>query len=457
MIGKIVKLGSVITHRKEFIIIKDSEEYKRCRVQVNRKGIVLRDIVKGSSINTKKQQLCKTGDFLVAEIDAKVGGYGFVPEDLDGAIVSSHYFLFDVDESKMLSSYLAWLIKTDIIQEQINSKGSTNYAAIRPKNVLEFDVPLPNLDEQAVIIERLESFASRHSTTLTEINQQRVYLQLLRQTILQEAVQGKLTQRDPSDEPASVLLQRIKAEKQKLVKEGKLKKEKELPAIQEEEILFKLPQGWVWCRLAEVCTLITDGTHLTPKYIDKGQIFLSAQNVKPFRFIPQNHRYVSDEDYQTYIKSKKAEKGDILMTRVGAGIGEATVIDIDLNFAFYVSLCLLKPFKNGIFPHYIELYLNSPLGRGHSTSKTLGRGVSAGNLNLNLIRSFELPLPPFEEQQRIVAKVKALQQHFDALEAQMEQSWEQATQLLQAVLKEAFEGEGKDYKEDEPLSIAAEA
>src|ERR1051325_8026933 len=101
-----IKLSEVLKHRKEFITIEDSIEYKRCRVQVYRRGAVLRDIVKGLAINTKKQQVCNSGDFLVAEIDAKVGGYGFVPPELNGSIVSSHYFLFEIDKKKMLPDYL---------------------------------------------------------------------------------------------------------------------------------------------------------------------------------------------------------------------------------------------------------------------------------------------------------------------------------------------------------------
>jgi type I restriction enzyme S subunit len=177
MSWKIVKLGSVLEQRKGFITIDDSKEYKRCRVQVNRKGVVLRDVVKGSAINTKKQQLCKEGDFLVAEIDAKVGGYGFVGNELEGAIVSSHYFLFEVDESKMLKEYLAWLIKTDIIQEQINSKGSTNYAAIRPTNVLNFEIPLPaTITEQSEVIKKLNQFHEKFCSVQTELEQQQSYL-----------------------------------------------------------------------------------------------------------------------------------------------------------------------------------------------------------------------------------------------------------------------------------------
>ena len=92
----IVELGSVVKQRKEFIEINDLDIYKRCRVQLHSKGIVLRDEVQGAEIKTKKQQVCRAGEFLVAEIDAKVGGYGIVPNSLNGAIVSSHYFLFGI-------------------------------------------------------------------------------------------------------------------------------------------------------------------------------------------------------------------------------------------------------------------------------------------------------------------------------------------------------------------------
>jgi type I restriction enzyme S subunit len=86
----LVPLGSAIQHRKEFIQIDDLKKYKRCRVKCHAHGIVLRDIVQGSGIRTKKQQVCKSGEFLVAEIDAKMGGFGIVPNDLDESIVSSH-------------------------------------------------------------------------------------------------------------------------------------------------------------------------------------------------------------------------------------------------------------------------------------------------------------------------------------------------------------------------------
>lgn len=148
----IVPLKEVITQRKEFLTIDDTVVYKRCRVQVQGKGVVLRDEIIGKEIKTKKQQLCKTDDFLVAEIDAKVGGYGIVPDFLENAIVSGHYFLFEIDKRKLLPEYLGIVVKMNDFAKQVKSTGSTNYAAIRPYHVLEYLIPLPSIAEQAELI-----------------------------------------------------------------------------------------------------------------------------------------------------------------------------------------------------------------------------------------------------------------------------------------------------------------
>lgn len=156
-----VQLGKLAKQRRDFILIDDFTEYKRCRVQLHAQGIVLRDAVPGAEIKTKKQQTCKAGDFLVAEIDAKVGGFGIVPDDLDGAIVSSHYFLFEVDEGKLNRRFLDFFIRTPAFCDQVTAQGSTNYAAIRPNDVLAYDVPLPPLAEQQRIVERIEELAAK--------------------------------------------------------------------------------------------------------------------------------------------------------------------------------------------------------------------------------------------------------------------------------------------------------
>ncbi|MDP1859520.1 MAG: hypothetical protein Q8K82_12670 [Gemmatimonadaceae bacterium] len=155
-----VPLGEVVRHRKEFVTIDDLKTYRRPRVQLHANGVVLRDELPGALIKTKAQQVCRAGELLVAEIDAKHGGYGMVPPELDGAIVSSHYFLFVPDERRLDPAYLHFFTKTAFFRDQVEAQGSTNYAAIRPGHVLSYVIPLLPLDEQRRIVARIETVAN---------------------------------------------------------------------------------------------------------------------------------------------------------------------------------------------------------------------------------------------------------------------------------------------------------
>lgn len=156
-----VSLGEVATHRKEFIRISDAKEYMRCRVQLGARGVVPRDRVLGFDVKTKEQQVCRAGELLVAEIDAKLGGFGIVPDGLAGAIVSSHYFLFNINTDRINRNYLGYYIRTPEFQDQVTARGSTNYAAIRPRHVLEYVIPLPDRREQDQIVAKLDALAAK--------------------------------------------------------------------------------------------------------------------------------------------------------------------------------------------------------------------------------------------------------------------------------------------------------
>ena len=157
----ITPLSELVRHRKDFITLQPDKLYSRCRVQTSVRGIVLRDRVLGNEIKTKKQQVCKAGEFLVAEIDAKHGGFGIVPAELNDAIVSSHYFLFEVNQQLLLQQFLGWYSQTPEFYQKVNARGSTNYAAVRPKDVLSYTIPLPSLDEQHNIVTKLESLSAK--------------------------------------------------------------------------------------------------------------------------------------------------------------------------------------------------------------------------------------------------------------------------------------------------------
>jgi type I restriction enzyme, S subunit len=385
-----VPLGEVVDHRKEFIIIDDLQNYRRPRVQLHAQGILLRDDVPGAMIKTKKQQVARAGEFLVAEIDAKVGGFGIVPTDLDGSIVSSHYFLFQHRPERLDERYLGWFIKTPAFRQQVAAQGSTNYAAIRPADVLGYEIPLPPLHEQLRIVARIEDLAAKVAQTKG-----------LRKNAVQETTA--------------------------------------LVASYAEAVLSHA--HWKKTRLEDACLIITDGTHQTPRYVEEGATFLSAQNVKPFRFLPEIHRKVSWEDFAGYTARNKPRQGDVLLTRVGAGIGEAAVIDQDIDFAIYVSIALIRPDPSLLSSEFLVHWLNSPIGRGHSRSQTLGRGHSQGNLNLNLLRGFPIPLPPIDEQRRVVAQLNALQVKIDAVKRLQTETAAELDAMLPAILDTAFKGE----------------
>ena len=238
----------------------------------------------------------------------------------------------------------------------------------------------------------------------------------LRELILDLAIRGKLVSQNIKDEPASVLLKKIIAKKNKLIEDKIIKKEK-LDLSNEIIENRDIPSNWIQVFLQDVTSVITCGLASTPVYRAEGRIFLSAKNVKPFRFMPEDFQYVDEETYQKIISwGAKPEKGDILVTRVGAGIGESAIVDRDIEFAYYVSLTLVKPIQPFINSNFLLYWLNSPEGVKKSIEGTFGKEVSAGNLNVKQVRKFIFPLPPLSEQNRIVEKVNELMAVCDKLE-----------------------------------------
>ena len=293
-------------------------------------------------------------------------------------------------------------------------------------------------DTDAETFQSHARFALQALPTLTTRPDQ---IKTLRQTILNLAVRGKLVAQDPTDEPAADLLKRITEANSRIQKAKGIRGSKAAEAATGFEELGDVPSTWRRTHLQDIAYQITDGTHLTPRYTPTGKPFLSAQNVKPFRFMPDQYRFVSEQDFDGYRANRKPERGDVLLTRVGAGIGEAAVLDSNFEFAFYVSLCLIKVPMDLFLPEYLVIWLNSPEGRASSTSRTYGKGASQGNLNLSMIRTFEIPLPPLAEQHRIVARVNSLMALCDQLESSLTTTATTRSRLLESLLHQALGGQ----------------
>ena len=140
-------------------------------------------------------------------------------------------------------------------------------------------------------------------------------------------------------------------------------------------------------KLNDICNVITCGVAKRPEYYDDGIPFLSSKNVKSDRFLLNDYKYVSKEDFLSLTKNNKPEKGDILYTRVGS-FGEAAVIDFDFDFAIFVSLTLIKPKNDIVLSRYLMHYLNSPKIKHLAKNSTSGVGVQ--NLNVKVVREFPI-------------------------------------------------------------------
>ena len=319
-------------------------------------------------------------------------------------------------------NYIVNYLKSPYVDNLINS---ITYGVKMPRvgteTMTSLLVPIPPLEEQRRIVEKIDEVASAVSAydvayQKTE-NLNSAFPEALKKSILQEAVQGKLVPQDPSDEPAEALLERIRAEKQRLIKEGKIKKDKHESVIFrrdnshyekrgseevciDEEIPFEIPDGWAWCRLGSILEKLTDGTHSTPKYTDCGVPFISVKDVSSGVLSFDSAKHISESEHRELYKRCDPKRGDILLTKVGT-TGIPVIVDTDDEFSLFVSVAQLRFSHSLLDENYLLLLIQSPLVQQQCTEHT--RGVGNKNWVMRDISNTLVAIPPLAEQKRIVA------------------------------------------------------
>jgi type I restriction enzyme S subunit len=255
----------------------------------------------------------------------------------------------------------------------------------------------------------------------------------LRQAILQLAVMGKLVPQNANDEPAAVLLERIKKEKERLVKEGKIKKEKSLPAIKDDEIPYDLPIGWECCYISELAIKVTDGEHITPTRTPSGHYLLSARNIKEEGIILDNVDYVPESEFYRIRKRCNPDKDDILISCSGS-VGRIAIVDKDDTYVMVRSVALLKLFKDNINSKYLAYILKSLMVQNQIIEKS--KTSAQANLFLGKIKEIKVVLAPLNEQKRIVTKVDKLMKLCDELETKLTQTQTEREKIINAAVKQ---------------------
>ncbi len=236
----------------------------------------------------------------------------------------------------------------------------------------------------------------------------------LRKAVLQAAIEGKLTTQSSEDSDVSVYLRDIKKTKNLLIEKGSIKKNNKILDVDDSDIIYKIPDNWEWVSLHELTSLITDGTHHTPQYVDNGVPFLSVQNISSGTFDFSKLKYISEIEHNKLIERAKPELNDILICRIGT-LGKPIIVDLDFEFSIFVSLGLIKllDFK---YVKYLKIVLSSPLMDKWIEKYKVGGGTHTNKLNLRDLQNVPIPFPPIEEQKRIVEKLEVLLAEIDKLE-----------------------------------------
>ncbi|EAK9857452.1 restriction endonuclease subunit S [Campylobacter lari] len=200
---------------------------------------------------------------------------------------------------------------------------------------------------------------------------------------------------------------------------------------------YKLPQGWEWKSLGEIC-FITDGTHKTPNYIKTGIPFLSVKNISKGFFDLSDIKYISLEEHNKLIKRAKPEFGDILICRIGT-LGKAIKISLDFEFSIFVSLGLLKP-KVKIISDYLVYFLNSYFIERWIDNNKVGGGTHTAKLNLNILEKCPIVLPPLKEQEQIASYLDKLSSNVKNLKQNYQVQIKNLQELKKSLLDKAFQG-----------------
>jgi len=297
-------------------------------------------------------------------------------------------------------------------------------------------VPLPPIEEQLRIVSLFNSMDNEQAELTDEISNQQELLKKLRQSILQEAIEGKLTaswrEQNPDVESASILLEKIKTEKEQLIKDKKIKKQKPLPPINEDEISFDIPDSWEWCRLGDIGEAKIGLTYKPSDISDNGTIVLRSSNIKNGKI-----------DFKDLVKvkvnindNKLTNIGDILIcARNGSKhlVGKSALItEKGMSFGAFMSM-----FRSDFY-NYIYMFLQSSIFRKQFDDE---KSTGINQLTQGILRSIVIPFPPFKEQKEIVNKIKSLFKICDDLETKINSSKNNSETLMRAVLKEAFEND----------------
>ena len=383
--------------------------------------------------------LIKDGDLVISGINVAKGAIGiYSGEDVTATI---HYSSYTFDSNKINVEYFKRFLKSsefiELLNEQVKGGIKTE---IKPKHILPLEIQLPDINTQAQIVQHFENVEDDIADVTKEVLKQESLLKKLKQTILQEAIEGKLTAKwrakNPDIGTAKELLEQIKTEKEKLIKEKKIRPSKPLPPINEDEIPFDIPQNWEWCRLGDISFVGTGATPLTsePKYYN-GDINWITSSATGADFVTEAETKITE----LALKETNCQIypiGTLVIAMYGQGKTRGQITELMIDSATNQACAAISIYlKDKALNQFIKKYFQ----KIYLEIRELASGGAQPNLNMQKVKDTMIALPPLEEQKEIVATIEKLFTLCNELESEINQNKTTVDNLMARVLKEAFE------------------
>ena len=383
--------------------------------------------------------LIKDGDLVISGINVAKGAMGiYSGEDVTATI---HYSSYTFDSNKINVEYFKRFLKSsefiELLNEQVKGGIKTE---IKPKHILPLEIQLPDINTQAQIVQHFENVEDDIADVTKEVLKQESLLKKLKQTILQEAIEGKLTAKYRAKNPdigtAKKLLEQIKTEKEKLIKEKKIRPSKPLPPINEDEIPFDIPQNWEWCRLGDISFVGTGATPLTsePKYYN-GDINWITSSATGADFVTEAETKITE----LALKETNCQIypiGTLVIAMYGQGKTRGQITELMIDSATNQACAAISIYlKDKALNQFIKKYFQ----KIYLEIRELASGGAQPNLNMQKVKDTMIALPPLEEQKEIVATIEKLFTLCNELESEINQNKTTVDNLMVTVLKESFE------------------
>lgn len=393
-----VALGDVLRRSTHIIPIDPEATYKEVTVRINGKGVVERRQVRGVEIAADRRHQAKSGQFIISRIDARHGASGLIPDDLDGAVVTNDFPLFDVAKDRLDASFLGWMSKTASFVELCKraSEGTTNRVRLSEERFKALTIALPPLDEQRRIVARIEELAQK----VEEAQYLRLMAQDERSALFRQALKRLFDAHSSTWTTTTV-----------------------------EEIAQSLDAGW------------SPQCENSPANSDQLGV-LKTTAVQWCEFLPQENKRLPPSAVARPDLTVKA--GDVLVTRAGpmkrVGV-PATVREDHPNLMISDKLIRIRPLLNKIDPRFLAYALSSPQAQEHLVARKTGLADAQVNISQSILRATPFSYPTLGEQKRVVAELDALQAKVDTVQALQSETATEVDAMLPAILDRAFKGE----------------